>query len=59
MSEAPFHTPYTSTPGSSMPGPGVTPAQGRSDLMAFLWLTLADTAIIAAAGIGVWIFVHP
>jgi hypothetical protein len=59
MSDTPFRTPYTSTPGSSMPGPQVTPEEGRADLRFFLWLTLADTAIIAAASIGVWLYLHP
>ncbi len=58
MTEETFRTPYTATPGASMPGPQVTPAEGRRDLRTFFWLTLANTAIISVAGIGAWLYVH-
>ena len=58
MPDAPFVTPYAKSPGASMPGPEVSPQEGRRDLRTFFWLTLANTAIIAAAGIGAWLYVH-
>jgi hypothetical protein len=58
MSEGGFRTPYTPTPGNSGPGPDVTPEEGHRDLWAFFWLTIANTAIIAVAGIGAWLYVH-
>ncbi len=54
----PFQTPYTPTPGSSTPGPEVTPTEGVRDLWTFFWLALLNTAIIAVVGISVWWFVH-
>jgi hypothetical protein len=60
MTEAPFRSPYTPTPGASLPGPEVTPEEGRSELWGFFWLTLANTLIIAVAGIAAWVYVaHP
>jgi hypothetical protein len=53
-----FRNPYTPSPGGSTPGGEVTPAEGRADLWAFFWLTLANTAIISVAGIAAWLFVH-
>lgn len=53
-----FRTPYTPTPGSSTPGPEVSPKEGVADLWAFFWLALLNTAIIAVAGIAAWWFVH-
>ena len=59
MSESPtFRTPYTPSPGSSTPGPEVTPAEGRADVWAFVWLSLLNTAIIAVVGIAAWYLVH-
>ncbi len=58
MSEESYRTPYTPTPGASMPPPETTPHEGRRDLWAFFWLTLANTAIIAVAGIVTWLYVH-
>jgi len=54
----PYRTPYTPYPGGSMPPAATTPAEGKADLWAFFWLTLANTAIIAVAGIVAWWFVH-
>ena len=56
--EGSYRTPYTSYPGGSMPPASTTPADGRSDLWTFFWLTLANTAIISTAGIVAWWFVH-
>jgi hypothetical protein len=53
-----FHTPYTPSPGSSTPGPHVTPREGKAELWGFFWLTLANTAIISIAGIVTWLLVH-
>jgi hypothetical protein len=60
MSEAAdgFRTPYTPTPGSSTPGPEVSPKEGVADLWAFFWLALLNTAIIAVAGVAAWFVVH-
>ncbi|HTT73066.1 MAG TPA: hypothetical protein VMG99_02800 [Thermoplasmata archaeon] len=55
---APYSTPYTRTPGGSSPPPATTPEEGTSDLWTFFWLALANTAIIAVAGIAAWWFVH-
>ncbi|HTT15249.1 MAG TPA: hypothetical protein VMG81_05690 [Thermoplasmata archaeon] len=53
-----YRSPYTAYPGASMPPPSTTPEQGKADLWTFFWLAIANTAIIAAAGIGAWWFVH-
>jgi hypothetical protein len=53
-----FRTPYAPTPGSSTPGSGVTPTEGKSELWAFFWLTLANTVIIGVAGIAAWLYVQ-
>lgn len=52
-----FRSPYTSTPGGSTPGPGVTPHEGKSELWGFFWLTFVNTAIIAVAGFAAWYWV--
>jgi len=41
-----------------MPPASTTPAEGKAELWAFFWLSLANTAIIATAGIVAWVFVH-
>jgi hypothetical protein len=53
-----FRTPYTPYPGSSTPSPQVSPEEGTADLWTFFWLALANTGIIAAAGIVAWIYVR-
>ncbi len=53
-----FHNPYAGTPGSSTPPPEVTPKEGSSELWAFFWLALANTAIIGAAGLAAWLIIH-
>jgi hypothetical protein len=58
MNETPFQTPYTPTPGSSTPGPQVDPAEGTSELWGFFWLSLANTVIIAVAGVVTWFLIH-
>jgi hypothetical protein len=58
MDEEPFRSPYTPTPGASLPGPQVTPREGKHELWAFFWLTLANTAIISVAGIAAWLYVN-
>jgi hypothetical protein len=56
--DAAYETPYTRYPGGSMPPAATTPHEGRGELWSFFWLTLANTAIIAVAGIVAWWFVH-
>jgi len=60
MSENPagWTTPYTPSPGSSTPGPEVTPTEGRAELVGFFWLSLVNTAIIVVVGLAVWFYVH-
>jgi hypothetical protein len=55
---ATFHNPYAGTPGSSTPSPEVTPQEGSGELWAFFWLALANTAIIAVAGVATWLLIH-
>jgi len=55
----PFRSPYTPTPGSSTPGPEVTPAEGRAELWGFFWLAVASTVIIAVGGLAAWLYLHP
>ena len=57
-SEGTFRTPYTPTPGGSLPPAETTPDEGKRDLWTFFWLALLNTAIIAVAGIATWWFVH-
>jgi hypothetical protein len=52
-----FRTPYTPTPGGSIPEAHVGPEEGKGDLWSFFWLTLANTAIIAVAGIAAWLYI--
>ena len=58
MGEGAFQTPYARAPGGSLPPPATPPAEGRSELWAFFWLSLLNTAIIAVVGISVWLLVH-
>jgi hypothetical protein len=58
MTEESFSTPYTPYPGSSTPGPEVSPAEGTADLWGFFWLALLNTVIIAVSGIVTWWFVR-
>ncbi len=58
MTDPTFTTPYAKTPGSSTPGPGVSPEEGHHELWGFFWLTLADTAIIAVAGFVAWLYIN-
>ncbi|MGB6501680.1 MAG: hypothetical protein WBG19_09865 [Thermoplasmata archaeon] len=58
MGDEGYATPYTRTPGASMPPPETTPEEGTADLWGFFWLALLNTAIIAVAGITTWWFVH-
>ena len=56
--ESPFRTPFTPTPGGPTPPAHVGPEEGRSDLWGFFWLSLANTLIIAVAGVVTWWIVH-
>ncbi|HEV2231515.1 MAG TPA: hypothetical protein VGV64_01130 [Thermoplasmata archaeon] len=60
MSEVapPFISPYAPSPGTSTPSPTVSPKEGISEFWAFFWLALANTTIIAVAGIATWLLVH-
>jgi hypothetical protein len=58
MSDSGYSTPYSRTPGGSMPPPEMTPEEGKADLWGFFYLALLNTAIIATAGIVTWWFVH-
>lgn len=51
-------TPYTPTPGTSTPPPDVTPKEGIRELWTFFWLAVANTAIIAIAGVAAWLLVR-
>ncbi len=53
-----WQTPYTSLPGSSTPPPETNPKEGVRDLWAFFWLSVANTLIIAVAGLAAWFWVH-
>lgn len=53
-----FRTPYATDPGSSTPSPNVTPEEGTRDLWAFFWLAIANSVIIAVAGLAAWFYVH-
>ena len=55
---ATFHNPYAGPPGSSTPSPEVTPKEGSSELWAFFWLALLNTAIIGVAGVVTWWLIH-
>jgi hypothetical protein len=60
MSEASstWKTPYTPTPGSSTPGPEVTPEEGIAEVSGFFWLSLISTGIIVVVGMSAWFYVH-
>jgi hypothetical protein len=58
MSEPAYQTPYTPTPGGSIPPAHMRPEQGREELWGFFWLSLVNTVIIAVVGVAVWWFVH-
>jgi hypothetical protein len=53
-----YRFPYTTSPGGSTQEPHVTPKEGISDLWAFFWLSVLNTAIIAVAGVTTWYLVH-
>ncbi|HYB79775.1 MAG TPA: hypothetical protein VEG66_08485 [Thermoplasmata archaeon] len=56
--EESFRTPYTPTPGGSIPSAETTPTEGKHELWSFFWLALLNTAIIAVAGVVTWWFVR-
>jgi hypothetical protein len=58
MSGSTYQTPYTPTPGGSIPPASVLPEEGRRELWGFFWLSLLNTLVIAVVGIAVWWFVH-
>jgi hypothetical protein len=58
MTGVAYRTPYTSTPGGSLPDPATPPAEGRHELWAFFWLSIANTAIIGVTGLVVWLLIH-
>jgi hypothetical protein len=53
-----FRSPYPHTPGSSTPGPAVSPAEGRAELWAFFWVAVASIVIITVGGLGAWLWLH-
>jgi hypothetical protein len=53
-----FRTPYAPSPGSSTPSPHVSPAEGRAELRAFVYLSLVSTFVIVVVGLGIWWMVH-
>lgn len=50
--------PYAYSPGSSTPGADVSAKEGVGELWAFFWLSIANTVIIAVAGIVTWWLIH-
>ncbi|MCI4325477.1 MAG: hypothetical protein L3K00_06325 [Thermoplasmata archaeon] len=50
--------PYTTTPGSSTPGVGVSPEEGSADLWTFFWLSAVSTAILIVVAAAGWLIVH-
>ncbi|HEV2317162.1 MAG TPA: hypothetical protein VGV89_06270 [Thermoplasmata archaeon] len=52
-----FRTPYTPTPGGSLPPPHTNPAEGKKELWTFFWLALANTTIIGVAGVATWMLI--
>lgn len=54
MAEAAYRSPYTGSPGSSTPGPEMTPRLGVRELWEYFWLALANTAIITVVGLVTW-----
>jgi hypothetical protein len=52
------YSPYTPTPGGSIPPPHVDPVEGRRELRAFFWLALLNTLIISVVGIVSWYLAH-
>jgi hypothetical protein len=57
-SESAVVNPYATTPGSSTPGRGIGPEEGRSDLWSFFWLSLASTGILTVVALGAWFLVR-
>ncbi len=53
--EEPFRSPFPAYPGGG-PAHETTPEEGIGEMWIFFWLALASTVIIAAAGIGTWLF---
>jgi len=53
-----YRTPYTPYPGGSSPPAEMTPEEGTTDLWAFFWLALLNTAIIVGVGLAAWFYVH-
>ena len=52
-----YRTPYPTAPGGSSPPAETTPDEGKHELWAFFWLAIANTVIIAVAGIVTWLLV--
>jgi hypothetical protein len=53
-----FVWPYTPSPGGATPPASTGRPEGRSEVVAFFWLALLNTLIIAAVGLGVWFLLH-
>ncbi|MGA8303446.1 MAG: hypothetical protein WA691_09460 [Thermoplasmata archaeon] len=53
-----FRSPYTHSPGSSTPGPEVTPAEARADFWTFFWVAIASIVIITVGGLSAWLWLH-
>jgi hypothetical protein len=53
-----FAWPYTPTPGGATPPATTGREEGKSEVVAFFWLALLNTIIIAAVGISVWFLLH-
>ncbi len=54
-----FRSPYSPSPGSSTPGPEVTPEEAKADIRAFRWVALLSTAILAVGGVAGYLYIHP
>ena len=52
-----YRNPYTPYPGGSSPPAATTPEEGTHELWAFFWLAIANTVIIAVAGVVTWLWV--
>jgi hypothetical protein len=58
QTDSTFRSPFTPSPGGSTPAPVVDPSEGRKELWAFFWLSVANSVIIGVVGVVAWLLVH-
>jgi hypothetical protein len=54
-----YRSPYTPTPGGSLPPADMPPEEARAELWTFFWFSILGTAIIGVSGTIAYFIIHP